>query len=147
MSKKKVLVIRKTDGTIHQVPVENKAKIMSLNNKMPKSDQWSIEEISEEEAAKLPFIDKDYVTGAEAQVKVKDLESEISDKDALIARLEKQLADKNGEDKKLPAVEVVEKINAATTVQAVQELSDGDDRATVTKAAEKKILELTGGGE
>jgi hypothetical protein len=96
----KVLVIRKTDKTIHKVPLANKARLLAFNNRNPEGKKWKFEEMDEDEAAKLPFIDESYVTAAEAQDKAKELEITVSEKDAKIAELEKLLAEKNTETEK-----------------------------------------------
>jgi len=46
---------------------------------------------------------------------------------------------------KLNVEQLVELINAAETVEAVDEIAGADNRAGVTKAAEAKKAELTGG--
>lgn len=91
----KVLVVRKTDKTIHKVPLANKAALLSYNNRLPVELKWKFEEMEEEEAAKLPFVDESYVTAAAAQEKAKELEITVSEKDAKIAELEALLASKN----------------------------------------------------
>jgi FMN-dependent NADH-azoreductase len=88
----KVLVIRKTDKTIHKVPLSNKASLMAYNNLQPEGKKWKFEEMDEAEAEKLPFIDESYVTAAEAQDKAKELELAVEEKDALIAELNAKLA-------------------------------------------------------
>lgn len=88
----KVLVIRKTDKTIHKVALQNKAALMSYSNRLPLANRWKFEEMEEEEAEKLPFIDDSYVTAGEAQSKVKELEAINDDKDNKIKELEARLA-------------------------------------------------------
>ncbi len=138
----KVLVIRKTDKTIHKVAIENKATLMAFSNRLPAGQQWKFEEMEEEEAEKLPFIDDSYVTAAEAQDKAKVLEVAVSEKDAKIAELEALLAAKNTTPVQLKAEEVIEKITKATTVDEVKILLGDDVRVTVKKAADAKIAEL-----
>jgi hypothetical protein len=88
----KVLVIRKTDKTIHKVNMQNKATLQAFNNRLPAGQKWTFEEMEEEEADKLPFIDDAYVTAGEAQNKVGVLTQEGEVKDARIAELEAKLA-------------------------------------------------------
>jgi len=90
-----ILVVRKPDKTIHKVPLNNKAALMGYSNRLPSGQKWKFEEMEEEEAEKLPFIDESYVTAAEAQDKAKELEITVSKKDAKIAELEALLASKN----------------------------------------------------
>ena len=137
-AKVKVLVVRKTDKTIHVVPLSNKATLMSLNNRSKLG--WTIEEMDEDEAAKLPFIDENYVTPAEAQKIVVKMEATISEKDAEIEKLKALLAEKEGggSGKKENVGVVVEKINLATTAEEVDKIVGDDDRAGVLKAAEAK---------
>ncbi|MEO9145087.1 MAG: hypothetical protein ABI237_05970 [Ginsengibacter sp.] len=82
-----VLVVRKPDRTIHKVPIENKAKIMGYNNRLPRRDQWNIEEMDEEEADKLPFHDANYVTSGDAQTKIKQKDDQIKELEARLALL------------------------------------------------------------
>jgi hypothetical protein len=137
----KVLIIRKPDRTIHQVPIANKAILMSFNNRLPAGLKWSFEEMDEEAAKKLPFIDPHYVTAAEAVTKVKQLEAETSEKDTRIAELEAMLANLNNANLKPAetAVDVIAKINAATSTEEVKTILGSDDRKTVLDAAAKKI--------
>lgn len=86
-----VLKITKADKTVHVVPTANKAFFQSFNNRLPHGAKWKIEEIDEKEAKGLPFIDEDYVTGAEATVKVDELKGQLSEKDQQIEALKAQL--------------------------------------------------------
>lgn len=132
MSKEKVLIIRKPDSTVHQVPLENEARLKSLNNMFPTELQWSFEKMDKEEAAKLDFIDPNFVTGVEAVERNADLQKQIDD-------LKAQLAAANGEEGKAEkAVDLIARINAAETAKEVKEILGSDERATVIAAAEKK---------
>lgn len=136
----KVLVIRKTDKTIHKVNLNNKATLMAYNQRSKLG--WKFEEMEEEEANKLPFIDESYVTAAEAQTKVKQLEAATEEKDAQIAALQAQLAALNGGGGtivSLTAIEVIEKIKAATNADEVNTLLGNDERKSVQEAASKKL--------
>ncbi len=137
----KVLVIRKTDKTIHKVAIENKATLMAFSNRLPAGQQWKFEEMEEDEAEKLPFIDNSYVTAAEAQDKAKELESVVTEKDAKIAELEALLAAKNAPIETAEALIV--KINAALTEEEVKTIAGADVRKTVIDAASKKIASFT----
>jgi hypothetical protein len=149
----KVLVIRKTDKTIHQVPLANKATLMAYNNRLPDAEKWGIEEMEEEEAKKLPFIDEAYVTAAEAQDKAKELAATVEQKDAKILELEAKLAALNAGSnstdlvltKSMNVEPAVEKINAATTAEEVNAMVAGDTRATIVKAVEAKLTALNAG--
>ncbi len=139
----KVIVVRKTDKTIHKAPLANKAALQAYNNRLPAEQKWIIEEMDEKEADKLPFIDSAYVTASEAVTKVKDLETTVSAKDARIAELEALLAGKKEENKPDTAEEVIAKINGAANEAEVTALLGTDDRKTVKAAAEKKIASFT----
>jgi hypothetical protein len=136
----KVLVIRKTDKTVHVVPMTNKATLMSYNNRLPETEKWKFEEMDEDEAAKLPFIDESYVTAAEAQDKVQELATVVSEKDAKILELEAQLAALNAGavNAAETAVSKIAKINAAETAEEVATILGDDVRVTVVEAATKK---------
>lgn len=99
----KVLVIRKPDKTIHKVPLAVKASLQAQNNRLPADKKWTFEEMEESEAAKLPFVDPNYVTGTEAIDKLKELTDENAAKDSLLAELQA----------KLDAIEKAEKDAAA----------------------------------
>lgn len=128
----KVLVIRKPDRTIHRVPLANKPRIMSANNKLKQADKWTLEEMDEKEAEKLPYIDNDFVPAAEAQGVIKE-------KDERIKELEEKLALLNANQPTETAPEKIARINAAETPEAVNIITGDDDRKTVKDAAEKKI--------
>jgi hypothetical protein len=136
----KVLVIRKTDKTIHKVALANKSRLMAFNNRQPEGKKWSFEEMEEAEAEKLPFIDENYVTAAEAQDKAKELEIAVTEKDAKIAELEAMLAAKNAPQEK--AELVIEKISKAVNEKEVSEIVGEDTRKTVLTAATEKIASL-----
>ncbi len=155
----KVLVIRKPDRTIHSVSMNNKATLMAFSNRLPVGQKWKFEEMDEEEAAKLPMIDPNYVSAGEASVKLTQLESESKEKDAEIEELKKQLAAmqaggtpaaaaENVANVTEPTVvkgtvaETVAKINMATTIEDVNKLAAGDDRKGVIDAAQKKVASL-----
>lgn len=136
----KVLIIRKTDKTIHQVAIANKATLMAYNNRLPAGKKWIIEEMEEKEAAKLPFIDDAYVTAAEATQKLKQLEKSAEAKDNKIAELEALLAAAKAPAKsRLTAEETIALIEKAEDADAAAELANGDERKTVIEAAQKKI--------
>lgn len=133
----KVLIIRKPDATIHQVPMANKAFLKAFNNRLPGGQKWSFEEMSEEEAAKLPFIDPEYVTAGEAVTKLKSLEGTLSEKDKMIAELEARLATLSAPAE--TAVQKIDRIDAATSQDEVTSILGDDGRKTVQDAAAKKI--------
>jgi len=132
----KVLVVRKPDRSIHQIPISNKAKIMGYNNRLPTRDQWQIEEMDEEKAKKLPFIDSSYVTASEAQGK-------LAEKDDKIKELEAKLAALNANQAPETATDKIARINAATDAESVTAILGTDDRKTVKDAAEKMIASFT----
>lgn len=137
----KVLVIRKTDKTIHQAPLANKAVLQALNNRLPVKDRFVLEEMDEKEAAKLPPIDKEYVTGGEAVAKVKDLQAE---NEALKAQLQKLQDAQGGGTETLTAKDLIAKINEAGTEDEVNKLVGEDERVSVLNAAKKRIAEING---
>lgn len=142
---KQVLVVRKNDKTIHVLPIENKASIESYNNRQSPANKWKIELMDADEAKKLPFVDENFVTAADAISQAQQLKTVVAEKDARLLELEAQLAEykKAQEPKQLTAQEVVDKINEATTPEQVNEIADGDTRKTVIDAASKKIESLS----
>jgi uncharacterized small protein (DUF1192 family) len=144
----KVLKITKPDKTIHVSPIGNKARLHALNRILPADQKWKFEEITEDEAKKLPWRDENYVTGAEAQLKVSEMEKTMADKDAEIEALKAQLAAKAGGNEgqitppKATAEEVIALVNAATSIEQVESLVKDDTRVTVMKAGEKKIAAI-----
>lgn len=88
----KILVVRKPDQTIHQIPLENKAALMAFNNRLPVGLRWKLEEMDEKDAAKLPYYDKDYVTAENASKKIEAKDKELAAKDAKLKELEDKLA-------------------------------------------------------
>lgn len=87
----KVLKITKPDKTVHVVPTSNHAFYLANNNRLPEGAKWKIEEIEEEQAKDLPFIDESFVTPLEAQAKVADLQKESEEKDKEIEELRAKL--------------------------------------------------------
>jgi hypothetical protein len=83
--KNKVVVIYKPDKTIHQAPSGNLGLLMKHNHLLPESEKWVIEEMEEEEAKKLPFINDKYVSVTDAKDKIKEQNSLIKE---LTAKLE-----------------------------------------------------------
>ena len=131
----KVLVIRKKDATVRVVPLENKARLLAYNNRLPAADKWTFEEMEEAQASKLEFIDKNYVTPNQALNQNKELAASLSEKEAKIAELEAMLAAKTAPT----ATEVIEKINLSETENDVNTLITDETRKTVLDAAAKKI--------
>lgn len=87
----KVLVVRKPDRTVHVVPISNKALLMGLNHRLPVTHKMKFEEMEEKEALKLPFFDENFVSPAQAQEKVKEMQGELNEKDSTIAELQAKL--------------------------------------------------------
>jgi hypothetical protein len=151
----KVLKITKADKTVHVVPMVNKAFYQAYNNRQPVSKKWKVEEIDEEDAKNLPFIDESHTSPLEAVQKVSKLQASLADKDAEIEALKAQLASKSGaspdaddstgtaETPTQTATDKIALINAATTVEQVQALLEGEQRSTVLKAGAKKVSTLT----
>ncbi len=143
----KVLVIRKPDRTIHAVPLSNKPRLLAHNRNLPDNLKWTFEEMDEEEAAKLPFIDESFVTAAQAILKVKDLEGTLADRQAALdskneelesaneklAELQKLLADTSSAKDKIAL------IKAAKSKEEVTTLLGDDIRTTVVAAANDMI--------
>lgn len=144
----KVLVIRKTDRSIHKVNPSNEATLKAHNNRSKLG--WTFELMDEEEANKLPFIDTAYVTAGEAQEKVKSLEQTNNDNLAKIKEMEEKLAALSGSTGTAPvltsglsALHGIEAVNNAATAHEVTILTAGETRTTVLKAAEEKIASFT----
>lgn len=135
----KVLKITKPDKTVHVVPKDNLAFYQGYNNRQPEGSKWKIDEIEEEEAKNLPFIDPNHLTGAEAQSKVADLTKVAEEKDAEIEALKAELAAKKSG--KLPADVAISLIATATEEQIAVLIKD-EERKTVKDAAEKRLAEL-----
>lgn len=91
----KVLKITKADGTNHVLPLTSQNKSFwqkwNARNKNEK-DKVLIDEITAEEAAKLPFKDPNHVTPSQAVVKMDEYKLQLSDKDAEIEALKALLA-------------------------------------------------------
>lgn len=136
-----VLVIRKTDKTIHKVPVANQAALKSYSNRLPIGQRWEFEIMDEEDAKKLPFVDQSYVTQGEAQNLVKDLDAQNQKKDAKIKELEEKLAAlSNTSNTPTKATDLIAQINAATTADEVNDLVGEDEtRKTVLDARDTKL--------
>lgn len=148
----KVLVIRKPDGTIQRTQLRNKATLMALSNRLPVGKQWQFEEMSEDKANALPFIDPDFIPAGEAVNKLKVVTGQLEEKDAEIERLKQQLAGLQSAGaggggnvaalKKVYALNVkdtVALINKSKDAAAVNELIKDEDRKGVLDAATKKI--------
>ena len=104
----------------------------SLNAKLPNHLKHELQIIEVEDNSKKYFAPKteDAKPIDDTALKVKDEE---------INSLKQKLADVNS---KPVASFVISKIEEATTPEEVNELIEGDDRATVIKAAQKKIEAL-----
>lgn len=136
----KILVVRRPDKTIHQVAITNKAYLMAHSNRLPAAQQFTFEEMDEDEAKDLPTIDINYVTQENAKNKLEELDIVSSEKDAKIAELEKMIAELNaGKNLTENAVDVIARINAATSAKEVKEIAGADGRKTVIDAAMKMI--------
>lgn len=138
-----VIVIRKQDRTIHKSPLANKAFLQAYNNKLPENQKFGIEEMGEEEASKLPYIDESYVTAGEAQKKAAQLEGTVSEQAQLIEQLKAQIAAAGtggtGNHVQLNAVDTIAKIKSATTKEEVLTILGNDERKTVKDAADEMI--------
>ncbi|MEX6689221.1 hypothetical protein QTN47_17055 [Danxiaibacter flavus] len=138
-----VLKITKQDKTVHVLPVSNKAFWLGYNKRMPTDRKVKIEVIDEEEAKGLPFYDKSHVSASDALAKLDILEKEGKQKDELIEKLQAQLAASNKTAPTASATDMIEKIKAATNADEIRLLMEGEERKTVTDAANKRIAELT----
>lgn len=136
-----VLVVLKPDATTHIVPIANMPYLKAYNNKLPMGQKWEIKTMTAEEAAALPFINPNHVTGAAAVVRAQDLQNENE-------KLRRQLAELQGTGGGSKAPEavavVIQKIKEATTAEEVGTIAGADNRQAVTKAANKRIAELQG---
>lgn len=90
----KVLVITKADKTRNIAPLVNKAALTAYNNKLAPENKMKIEEMEEEEAEKLAYIDESHITAGEALEKTAELTTQLSEKDQRIAELEALLKEK-----------------------------------------------------
>jgi hypothetical protein len=136
----KVLKITKPDKTVHVVPKSNHAFYLAQNNRLPADKKWKIEEIDEEEAKGLKFIDESFVTPLEAVKKVEDQAKALVERDSKIAELEAELSAKKVG--KLPADLLISLIATASKEQ-IEQLTKDDERKTVKEAAEKRLTELS----
>lgn len=148
----KVLIVRKPDRTIHQVPIGNKANLMAFSNRLPEGQRWSFEVMDEEKAKDLPAIDPNYITAGEAVTKLKGAESRIAELEAMLKEREgspigasvgvndpaaNAVTDEPKTSETAP--EVIAKIKAATSVKEVKQILGKDERKTVQDAAEAAI--------
>jgi hypothetical protein len=144
MAEKNVLLVTDWFGILHVTPAGNKSYYESQNAKN-KNLQFGIKEMSEKDA--YAFVDKN--KGVDPNfVKPGDANKIISEKDQKIKDLEAELEKlKAGSaastDTKVPAKELIEKINAVTKPEEIDELVTKDeDRVTVIDAAKAKRKEL-----
>jgi hypothetical protein len=87
-----VLKITDNKGTNHIVPLAVKSFWLSFNNRMKPENKVTITEISEAEAADVPFKDPSWVNPVTAQAKLGDLQKLAEDQNAKIEELMKQIA-------------------------------------------------------
>lgn len=145
----KVLVVRKTDRTVHVVPIGNKHGLMALNNRLPVDMRMKFEEMEKEEALKLPFIDENYISPFAAQDKLKVVEGDLAEKDQQILALQAKIdALMKGDSstsgpRALSAIETVELIGKAKTAKEVTAFLENESRKTVIDAISKKLSELS----
>lgn len=140
----KVLKITKSDKTVHVVPLTNKAFYEAYNRRQKGDKKWKLEEIDEEDAKNMKFIDETHVTPVEATKKLEEKDAEIAALKAQLEALAGAGADTgaNGAAPQKKANEVIELIAAATSEEQVNTLIAGDTRKTVIDAADKKIAAL-----
>ena len=117
MTGEKSIKITKKDGSSHIVPASQRATYEAFNEKNKKLKK-----------------DKDIVT-------IEDYVAPAPE--AAAAKTADSVNTATNDAGKKTAVEVVELINKATTVEEVNALAEGDGRVTVIKAAEAKTAELT----
>lgn len=130
----KVLVVRKTDRTVHVVPLGNKAILMGMNHRLPATHKMKLEVMEEADALKLPFIDPNYVSPAQAQDKLKAVEGELQEKDSQIAELEAKIAalmatQSKPKDEAKPSEKTVEKTETKTTEKGSKADAKADAKA------------------
>lgn len=144
----KVLKITKSDKTVHVVPMTNKAFYEAYNRRQKGDKKWKLEEIDEEDAKNLKFIDDTHVTPVEATKKLEEKDAEIAALKAKLAKLSGNEAPVDNDayvNESAPfkkATEVIELIAASTSEEQVNTLISGDTRKTVIDAADKKIAAL-----
>lgn len=143
----KVLIVTDYSGVMHITPMANKSFYQSRNVVVKDKKFTFREHFTEEEALKFVAdnqgIDPNFVTPAKVQ-------QTIASKDEEIALLKEKLAamensgNKAGEALvKDKAVEVITKIQAAQSINEVNEIVGDDTRKTVIDAANNRIAELT----
>lgn len=148
----KVLVVTKPDGSTHTVALHLKSAYQAKNRFLKPHQQFKLEEMSQEEADKLPF---------KVAFVNESAKSIISEKDAEIAKLKEKLEalNKGGQSEKAIEGEAgtagdIEKsiqVNANVAIKAIEAMTaagdvtaycDGESRATVLAAAEKQIEKI-----
>lgn len=152
-----VLVVTKPDGSTHTVALHLKSAYQAKNRFLKPHQQFKLEEMSQEEAEKLPF-KVDFVNESAKSI--------ISEKDAKIAELQAKLdalnkggvADIKGaagenasETGTAGDIEKSIQVNANVAIKAIEVMTaagdvtaycDGESRATVLAAAEKQIEKI-----
>lgn len=92
----KVLKLTKSDGTIHVVPMANKAFYEAYNRRQKADKKWKLEEIDASEATKLPFKDPNHIKPADASKALADKDTEIERLKALLAAAEEKASQQPG---------------------------------------------------
>ncbi len=155
----KALVVTDYSGSLHITPLGNKSYYQK-QNKLIKTKQFGLQEMDEEDAKKFVEDNKGrdpkFVRPADTKKIIDSKDKQIEDLKAQIAALMATNQNGSGSDQtkqtpsqetdssitQLKAVEVIEKIKAATTSDEVNVLASGDTRATVIAAAAAKLEEL-----
>lgn len=83
-----VLVIRKSDKTIHIVPVDQEAFYRSQNNRLAANDKMGLEVMDEEKALALGFFDKSYKGASEANANLREKDDKIAELEAKLKALQ-----------------------------------------------------------
>lgn len=122
---KQIKIIKK-DGTFHIVPASQRSTYEAFNTKNTKLKQ--LKDVVEIEDYEAPA----------AEDKIADLTPATTGFQSATPPPPPPPAN----DKK-PAVEIVELISKATTIEEVNSLVAGDGRVSVIRAAESKIADLT----
>lgn len=86
---KKVLVVKKNDGTVHIVPEKNRLILQGFIRKQPIDKKWVLIDMTLAEARKLEYIDKEFVPPAAALIKLAEAKTALSAKETEFENLQR----------------------------------------------------------
>lgn len=143
-NKTKYLKIVKPDNSVHFAPLTAKKKLSKQNEARSKKYVITEVELTDDELANHPsheVTERNAEYDVTAKAYKKAAETALKEKEELEKRIE-ELEAKNLSIPKAKAADVIAMINAAETIEEVEELIEDDTRNTVLKAAEAKKAEL-----